>query len=355
MLERLVLGMDRARFDSVVISMLDEGNVGPRLRKRGVEVVALEMKRGIPSPRSVPKLVRTLRQFKPDVLQTWLYHADLLGLIAGAACRVPAVYWNIRCADVDLASYPRSLTVVRGALARLSRFPDAVVVNSEHGRRFHESIGYHPRRWEVIPNGFDTDVFRPRPELRLELRRQLNIPQDARVVGLVARFDVMKDHPNFLHAARRAADRDDRAHFVLVGRGIGHENRTLSTMIRELRLDRRCTLLGERTDIPELHSVFDVAALSSRGEGFPNSVGEAMACGVPCAATNVGDAHRLIGETGRIVPAQNPDALGAAIAELIGLSPDALHALGQEARERIVRTFGLRSVLSRYESLYATA
>jgi glycosyltransferase involved in cell wall biosynthesis len=346
MLTRLVTRTDRSRFRSVVVSMTDTGTLGPVIAGAGIPVEALGIRRGTIDPRGVTRLIRLLRRAQPDIVQTWLYHADLLGLIAARLGYAPHLAWNIRCSDMAGPS------VVRAILSRCSTLPETVVINSFAGRRFHEGIGYHPRRWECIPNGYDTALLRPDETARLRLRAALGIAPSAIVIGMPARYHPMKDHASFLAAARQMADSPDIV-FVLLGSGIEPVNRDLVRAIEVQGLMPRLRLLGERADMHAVYPALDIVTLSSAfGEGFPNVLAEAMACGVPCVATDSGDAAEILGEFGIIVPPRDPQALAEGWRRMIGLGADGRRALGLRARARIVENYDLDQIVSRFEALY---
>jgi glycosyltransferase involved in cell wall biosynthesis len=348
MLARLVTRLDPERHRSIVVSLTGLGAVGPMLAQAGISVFSLDIGRGRPDPRGLFRLVRLLRRLRPDILQTWLYHADLLGLLAKPAAPFCRLFWNIRCTESIEGG------LVRRLLAARSQAPDAVVVNSQTGRRFHEAIGYRPRRWEFIPNGCDTGVFCFDPTGRASVRGELGIPDNAVAIGLPARFHPMKDHATFLAAARLLAWRRPEAVFVLAGPGVDHSNRVLRDAIAAQGLAERVRLLGDRRDMASVYSALDIASLSSSfGEGCPNVVAEAMACGLPCAATDCGDAAELIGPAGRVVPVRDPVALAAAWEALCALGADGRRALGAVARWRIVDVYDLDRVTARYDALYS--
>lgn len=348
MLARLATGLDRDRYRSVVVSMTGPGVMGPPLASAGIELRTLDMRRGIADLRGITRLATILREVRPDILQTWLYHADLLGTVAQLLAPPCALIWNLQCAESIDAD------VVRRLLVWCSARPDAVVVNSLAGKHFHEQLGYWPRRWEHIPNGCDTSVFRFDAEARLGLRRELGIPYHAVAIGLPARFHPMKDHANFLAAAARlTAARPDTV-FVLVGPDVDPSNRALGETIASHGMTAHLRLLGERDDMTRLYSALDIATLSSAfGEGCPNVLVEAMSCGVPCVATDCGDAADILGPTGIVVPPRDPEALAAAWTRLISLGPEARLALGAEARDRIIGSYDLRAVVDRYDALYS--
>jgi glycosyltransferase involved in cell wall biosynthesis len=288
------------------------------------------------------------------LVQSWLYHADFLALIARLLRRrVPRLVWNIQCTDMRGDGLSRTGAVLRRLLAWSAAIPDAIVVNSRAGQEFHRSIGYRPRRWELIPSGIDTEEFRPDPAARARFRQALGLADETVLVGLAARFHPMKDHPTFLAAAARLAASEPRVRFVLSGTGADPGNRQLSDAVAGLGIADRVILLGERRDMPSFFAALDICALSSAyGEGCPNVLGEAMACGVPCAATDVGDSADVIGHSGTVVPARDPAALAAGIERLIGLGSEGRKALGAQARARIEQDYELGKIVARYEALY---
>jgi glycosyltransferase involved in cell wall biosynthesis len=352
---RLVCGMDEKRFENHVVSLIPAGAVGARIRSLGVRVDSLAMRRGRASPVAVMRLVRLLRHERPDVLQTWLYHADLLGLIAGYMAGQGCVVWNVRSSDMDMAHYRWLSGATVRACAHLSRLPQAVVVNSEAGRHFHEGVGYRPRRWVVIRNGLDTTEFRPDPAARRALRAEIGGGAEGVLIGLVARYDPMKDHRTFLQAAGILVRGGVNAHFVLAGDGVVAQNSNLGMLVREEGLVGRVYPMGRRDDVSRLLAGLDIVALSSVfGEGFPNVVAEAMACGVPCVVTDVGDAAAIVANTGLVVPRQSPEALAAALLEFVAMNSEERQRLGRLARARVEREFSLERMVSAYEDLYVS-
>jgi glycosyltransferase involved in cell wall biosynthesis len=353
MLYKLLVGMNRQRFSHVVVSLMDAGVLSKRIEALGVPVHALSMHCGRPNLAGLWKLMHLLRRERPDVLQTWLYHANLLGLIAGKLTRVPAIAWNIRCSNMDMHYYSRLSAMVVRILAWLSPLPDIALINTETGQKFHEGLHYRPRRWHVIPNGFDVSLFRPDPAARSYNRRLLGLPLNPILIGLIARYDPMKDHYTFLRAASHLLKDRSGIHFVLVGRNVAESNNDLTTIIQDLGISKHIHLLGERWDVPKIMQTLDILALTSAfGEGFPNVIGEAMACGVPCVVTNVGDAPLIVSNTGRVVPSRNPHALANAWGELIDLPTEERRRLGLAARQRIAQHFSLATVVAQYTALY---
>ena len=350
MLAKLVGAMDRARFSSTVISLTDIGQLGEQIESSGVAVHALGMKRGRPDIFALPRLIRLFRMLKPTIVQSWLYHADLLSTMAVKFLGLPILVWNVRCSDMDLKRYSPLTRWVQRLLAQWSATPAAVIVNSEAGKQLHEQVGYRPRRWDVIPNGFNTKRFHPDSSVRLSLWKEWQVPEDAVIVALVARVDPMKDHAAFLEAAQQVAKVRGNVHFFLVGK----DTETLAPAVAAKGLTDRVRILGYRSAIECLLPGVDVLCLSSAfGEGSPNVLGEAMACGVPCVSTDVGDARSIIGNTGLVVPVRDPASLAHAIIDLIDRGPAAREHLGRAARARIETEYSLARIVDRYTALYS--
>lgn len=348
-LRAVVCGLDKARFEQHVVSLTDAGYYGSALRQHGIEVTCLGMTRGLPSWRAWCEFRRTLRRFAPDVLQTWLYHADFLGLVSTLVGERARLIWNLRCAEMEFAHYSPLTRWLVGCMARLSDRPWGVIVNSAAGRRHHSTLGYHPRRWAVIPNGFDTTRFHPDPVARLRVRAALRIPLNTPLIGMVARVDPMKDHATLLDALAELAMRGTAPHCVL----IGADTETLAPAARVRGLGDIVHPLGARADVEAWLPGLDVHVLSSLGEGLPNVVGEAMACAVPCIVSDVGDAAVLVGATGRVVPPRDPPALAAAIADLC-VAADRVE-LGVRARQRVAEQYAWAPTIRRYADIYAEA
>lgn len=351
---RLVERMDRARFASEVVSLVEPGVLAERLRALDVPVRGLGMARGQPSPAGVWRLTAHLARSAPALLQTWLYHADLAGLLAGRLARVPHIVWNVRAADMDMSQYGRLSGLTRRACAWLSPAPDAVVVNSEAGLRHHDRLGYRPRRWVLIPNGIDTTAFEPDAELGTRVRAELGFGRDELVVGLVARVDPMKGHATFVQAAERLGEALPCVRFLLVGDGTGEgDSGPLQERLARSPVRPHVVGLGRRLDVARLMTAMDLVTQTSPfGEGFPNAIAEAMACGVPCVVTDVGDAAALVGETGVVVAPGDVDGLVAAWRRLLAEPPAERHARGLRARARIEARFDLAATVGRYERLY---
>lgn len=354
LLYRILSAMDPVRFENEVISLTDLGGLAGKIRATGIRVRALGMRRSVPNPFPLLRLSHWIRDSKAQVVQTWMYHANLIGgLAARLAGDIPAV-WGIHQADLD-PQWNRLLTLwTAKGCARLSgSFPRCIVFVSQASLQLHARVGYAAKRMEVIPNGFDLHEFRPDPAAGLSLRRELEIAEDTLVIGMASRFHPQKDHHNFVQAAARLQAMTPKAHFVLCGRGVTRDNTQLVQWIVEAGIQAQCHLLGERRDTPRLFAAMDIATSSSASEAFPLAVGEAMACGTPCAVTNVGDSALIVGETGKVVAPKDPAALAGAWRELIEAGPEVRRSLGMAARRRVQQHFDLSAIVERYQAVYA--
>lgn len=343
-----------------VVSLIGVGQIGQRIAALGIPVQGLGMRRA-PDPGGLLRLRGIVAALRPDVVQTWMYHADLVGGLAARLAGRGAVVWGLHNSTLDRSATRRTTRLVVSALARLSwRLPDAVVSVSRAAQDLHVAQGYDPRKFVLIPNGFDVGRFRPDPGARRATRAALGVRDGEVLIGMVARVAAQKDHLNFIRAAALLARSRPEARFLLCGgpdalNGLGAtpDNPHLAGPIRAAGLAGRFHLLGPRDDVPAVLAALDVATLSSAfGEAFPLSLGEAMACGVPCAATDVGDTAFLLGSTGRVAPPRDPAALAGAWEALVAAGPAGRARLGAAARARVAEHFELRRVAARYSALW---
>jgi glycosyltransferase involved in cell wall biosynthesis len=341
-----------AGFSSQVVSLTTDRPMGDRIRELGIPVTALGLRPGLPDPRLLSGVRKALRRFHPHLVQTWMYHADLVGGLAAKMEHVPVV-WNIRHTAGRMSDFKPATRLVVALNARLSHtLPVGVICNSTAGLQSHVNLGYAAEKMVIIPNGFELDIFHPDPAARKAVRREMGIPADTPLIGMCARYHPHKDHETFVHAAALLRQRNPVVQFLLWGQNIDWNNGTLAGWLDQYAVREAFHLLGYRTDSPSLAAALDVATLSSITEGFPNALGEAMACQVPCVATDVGDSAYILGETGRAVPPRNPRALAEAWGALLALPRPERETLGQAARKRITGQFDIRKTTAAYEQLY---
>ena len=349
-LVNLVTAMNHGEFENEVVTLLKPGPMAQALVQAGIPVTSMDLGRRRPNPGVLLSLIQYLRAKRPTILQTWLYHADFFGTAAAFFAKPEHLIWNVRSSEIDKPGIARSARYMARFLAMLSRRPDAIVINSHDGQRYHERIGYRPKQWIHIPNGVDLERFSPRRNERAMLRDRLGLPADAVVIGLVARYHPMKDVETFLRAASLFQQDHANAKFVLCGDGMMPDNAPLAELVGSLNLDRRVALLGRRPDIELIYPTFDALTLCSiGGEGFPNVLCEAMACDVPCVATDVGDSAEIIGNRRLIVRPGDWQALTQAWRTLFERAPQLAPESG---RSRVAACYSLQRMCADYESLY---
>jgi len=333
-----------------VVSLTGRGKYGPLLAEAGIEVTCLEMPPGRITAQGLRKLWQTMRKSKADVVQTWMYHANLLG---GAIARLGGqrnLCWGIRQSRLEPAQTSRSTLLVDRACARLSSvLPRLIVCCAENAMIAHAGRGYDPGRMLLIPNGYDLSAFRPDPAARAAVRSQLGLGDGEVVIGFVARHHPYKGHADLFRALAMLQGRNIRPTCLLVGTGMDESNSELGAAIAEAGLSGSLRLVGPRSDVPAVMNALDLHIMSSVTEGFPNVLAEAMACGTPCVSTDVGDAAQIVSDKGMIVPPRNPTALADAIAAMLAEAKGPFWAARQEAcRRHIADNFSLPLMIDRY-------
>lgn len=333
----------------IVVSLMNEGVYGPDLIEAGVELHCLGMSSGVRDlPGAIITLSRLMRRTKPDAIMSWLYHSDFIATLAAklSGRGTKRLAWNIRCAEMDLALYGKSTRIVLKLLAKLSGQPALIAANSHAGQRHHIKCGYHPKNWAFLPNGFDTDEWQPDPDAKSRLCQELGVSPNTALVGMVARKDPAKDHATLFTAMQMVRQKSLDAHLVL----IGHETDALEV---PNDLKPHVSALGLRRDVAKLVPALDIAVLaSSFGEGFPNVIGEAMACGIPAIGNDVGDVADILGGTGKTVQLKAPAEMAEAIAELLSEDADAKTYRKTAARKRIIDHYSLNAMNDRYLAVW---
>ena len=345
----------RNKIEFTVISMSDAGPVGRRLRQAGVPLYTLNMRSAASALVATGRLAGLIRKLRPDVVHTWMYHADLVGGLAARFAGAPSVVWSIHSFNIAGGMLRPTTRLVLKACAALSwKLPTKIISCSDAGVAVHIGAGYDPKKFVVIPNGVDMSRFRFDQSASASVREELDIPTNARIVGLVGRFDVQKNHLGFIQAAGHIHARYPDVCFVLAGKDVDSANSSLTFAIQDANVGKKIRLLGMRDDIPRLVSAMDVLASSSHGEAFPLVLVEAMACGVPCAVTNVGDCADIVGDAGHVVEAGDMSGLAESICGLLSLSPEERRLLGTRAAARVRDRYDLEKVARIYDDFYRT-
>jgi len=334
----------------VVVPLVSGGMFADELTDAGVEVRGLGMRPGRDLVRGTLRLARVLRELRPDLVVSWMYHACLLDLLArpfaGAAGRRARMVWFLQGsldAPDALSSHAR-LTV--RVLARSSRYPDAVAINSVAGRAQHEAVGFRPRHWVHLPNGCDTERFAPDAASRVDTRDRLGFAEDELVLLFLGRNHPEKGLDLLVDAIPLLDPLGPPTAFVLVGTGTDE-------VVVAGPPSCRVIALGERRDAPELLRASDALVLPSRTEGTPNAVIEAMATGIPCVVTDVGDCSDVVGTTGVVVATASVPDLLAGIESVRSMDADDRRRRGAAARDRAVARFALTDARARYRALWS--
>jgi glycosyltransferase involved in cell wall biosynthesis len=337
-----------------VVSLSDSGKYGPLLEIRGIGVTCLGMPRGRLTLSGLWQLWCLIRNLRPDAIQTWMYHADLLGGVIARLAGQSNVSWGIRQSDIAGTGTARSTILVAKLCARLSRLvPRTIICCAKKAADVHATFGYDAGRMRVIPNGYDLSVFKPNPAAGVELRAGLGIDPYNPVIGFVARFDPLKGHDNLLQALSLLKARGHTPACLLVGTGMEPNNTALAAMVADLGLKDQVYLLGRRNDIPTVMNALDLHVMSSYSEAFPNVLAEAMACGTPCVSTDVGDAAEILGETGWILPPCDTEALAVAMAQALDMHGSADWTTRQDAcRAHICANFSIDKMVKFYHSAW---
>ena len=355
MLLKLLEHIDRKKYKPYVISLVSEGQIGPCIKKLGIPVFAMGMDKFWLSLFPLLRLFKILRQIRPDIVQTWMYHADLLGGLVARLAGVKKIVWALRNSNLSPKLTKNSTIRIAKICALLSSWlPVEILSCSKRAGKIHVDLGYSGEKMKIIPNGFDLESFQPSLKSRRSVRAELELPNNAFLVGLIARYDSQKNHVGFMSAAAQVRQSIPNVYFLLAGEGVDDSNRVLKRIISRNDLKNHIYLLGQRADMPRIMASLDVLAISSFGEAFPNVLGEAMACGVPCVVTDVGDSAEIVGKTGRVVPSGDMQGLAKHIMEILRIPKEERELLGQKARLRVEENYDIRLIVKQYENNYKT-
>jgi len=337
-----------------VVSMRGEGVLGARLRQGGVEVIDLEMQGVAGSSRGLLRLWRLLRRRRPDVVQTWMYHADLIGGLVAHLAGIRAVSWGVRNSGVDLGQSSRSSRITAWVCARVSGWvPGVIVACARKAVQVHQRWGYRADRMLVVPNGYDLALWHPDAAQGAGLRAEWGVPADAILLGSVARWNPLKDHQNLLAALALCVRTQPDLRCALIGLGMSRDNAELVALARHYGVLDHLLFLGRHDDVPALMRALDVHVLSSKAEGFPNVVCEAMASGVACVVTDVGDAADIVAGHGWVAPPRDAAGLADAIGQaILAVRSPQWPARRDAARASVAQRYSLQAMVDRYETVW---
>lgn len=292
------------------------------------------------------RLIRLVRRVRPKILHGYLGTSNILAVCLKPFCPGMKVIWGVRASNMELERYGWLDRLLYWIECRLSQCADVIIVNSHVGLDYAVSHGFPREKMVVIANGIDTERFYPDRHARARVREMWGIRAEAYLIGLVGRLDPMKGHMTFVRAAAVLMTQRPDVRFVCVGDGPELYQRRLVALTEELGLKDRLHWVPASENIASLYNAFDIATSASYyGEGFSNAIGEAMACGIPCVVTDVGDGKLIVGETGSVVAAGDPKALALAWKNMLEMGPAERERQGQCARARIVQNFSLARLI----------
>ncbi|MGF1610072.1 MAG: glycosyltransferase [Kiloniellales bacterium] len=356
-LVELVRGLDRHAYTPTVLTYYPDGALETELKAADASLVCLDKGGRWDNLSFLRRLRATLRQLDPQILHSYMTTANLFALAARGAAPRARLVWSLRASAMDHRRYgPRlgfPLALTERIELALCRRPAIILPNSQAGQAHLLGRGVPADKVTVIENGIDCARFRPRPEARARIRAEWGLAPDVPLVGLAARLDPMKGHAVFLEAAALALRQRPALRFVFIGEERQPLANELKRQAETLDLGERLIWAGARRDMPEALNALDVQVSASLfGEGFSNAVGEAMATGVPCVVTDVGDSARIVGEEGVVVPPGDARALAEGWDRILALPPRARQALGERCRARILEHFSLERMVARTSALY---
>ncbi|WLP95225.1 glycosyltransferase [Psychrobacter sp. M13] len=344
--------------EHIVISLMGKGKYGSLLKEHSIETYYLELSRGKLSLSPLILLKKIIKNEKPDVVQTWMSHADLIGGLVSKLSGHKNIVWNIRHSNLTFrASNIKTNAVVMTCMAVSKIIPKKIICCSEKTYKDYGGHGYPKSKMTVISNGYDFEKFNTDIESRNKIRKELNIADDTNLLGMVARYDPNKNHQGLLRALKLVKDHNSNFQTILVGRDLNNNNENIKSLIKNLELEDHIILLDQRSDIPSIMNALDVNILSSiSGEGFPNVLAEAMACGTLCVATDIGDSKVIIDNYGWIVEANDDKLLADAILKALELkkTPAQWNKMKVLARKHITDNFSISLMIERYNKVWSS-
>lgn len=335
-----------------VISLTKLGPLGEQFIASGYDVHALNIRK-----RSFLLALLTLwkhiRVFKPNVIQTWMYHSDLLGGIVGRLAGISNVIWNIRNTEIPQSKFSKTYFIIRICALLSNYVPRKIICCADSAKWHHERLGYCKEKMIVIPNGYQVNSDLPGSQEILSMRQSLGITPDILIIGAVGRFDLIKGYDIFIEAANFLDKSfEGQILFLMVGREMTNENPLLKKLISEKGGDANFMMIGERNDVSRLISTLDIFCLSSRSEGFPNVLAEAMLMQVPCVVTDVGDSRKIVGKYGIVVKRNDPRELANGILKFLNMSREQRKYFGSSGRDTIIKNYSIDSVANAYSETY---
>jgi glycosyltransferase involved in cell wall biosynthesis len=354
MLFNLACEHHKKGIEMCVVGLTGDGLIGERIKQLGITVKSLGMRPGILDIQALTSLDKIVRDFKPDIIQSWMYHSDLIGSLLAIKRRNIPVLWGLHHTINETGSMKTATIFIVKLNAFLSRWlPSKIICCSNATYKTHMDLGFISDKMIVIQNGIDIEKFQIDDSARHSVRSDLGLGKSIPLIGMLARFHPQKDHRTFILAAEILISMIPDVHFILAGKDIETGNSKLVSWIKSAGLEKHFHLLGLRADSSRLYAALDIGTLSSaNGEGLPISICEAMACGLPCVVTDIGDSSEVIGETGITVQPGNPIELANGWKKILSLNAEEYAKMRIQARSRIERLYNIIETADRYHNIY---
>lgn len=353
MLKRLIEADPITISNTVVVSLTSLGVIGESLRNQNVKIHTLNLSPlGFNTLIVLWQLIKLIRHYQPDIVQTWMYHADLLGGFAARLAGCRNVVWGIRSTAIPQGFLSVTFWLVRLCAICSHIIPCKIICCAQSAKAAHIQLGYAAHKITVISNGYDFSTFEQYSNSRAKARMEWGFNDNEIVIGVVGRFDPLKDFHNFIAAASILSAKCDNVKFLMIGRNLELSNHTLSGWIDNYGLVKNFQLVGEQLDVPFFLSAMDIFCLSSVNEAFPNVVVEAMAMGLPCVVTQAGDAADIVGNNDFVVPVKDSVSLANALLRMYDLSPEERINLGKKGSKRVREKYDIKNIRQQYEKMW---
>ncbi len=351
MLIKLLSSIDRTKFDPTVFCLSNNLVLRPELEAIGISVQSYRINSPLYLAFHLIKFIKDCREFSPDILQGWMYHGNILAWVASLFTQAKLIF-GVRVALYDFNFERFSTRVIIRLGALLSKAANKIIYVSQIAKDHHEAIGYQSANSCVLANGFELNKFQPNDDYRRQYRLLMNIDDQDLLIGYFARFHKMKGHFDLIEAFSQVHHQFPKTKLALAGFHVDESNLELRAKLNQLKLNKHVLLLGDLSNPERILPALDIFVSPSHQEGFPNVVGEAMACQIPCVVTDVGDSAICVGDTGVVVPAMNPKLLAQGICQMIN-NPNRT-MLKVKARQRIETEFSLSDIVKKYEKIYTS-
>lgn len=343
-----------SKLEQEVFSLLVPGQIAPRIRAAGVPVTSLNLRRSVDMLVNIGPLIKAVGAFSPDIIVGWMHHGFMSAWMAQKFLKnKPPVIWNVRHSLSDIKHEPLPTQAILRFASMVSKSAAAIIYNSHASKEQYGEIGFSDDRAIVVANGFDCEKFSPNLSARAKLNEMVDVDADTPVIGMVARHHPMKDPGSLIRAFDRSRQATGKGHLLIVGKGMDLPPEDVATAMSEIQSSEHITLHDQRLDVAEWLPGLDILVMPSAwGDAFPNVLGEAMACGVACLATDVGDAKYIIDDARRISPPQDPAALAENLQQLVSMTKDERQKIGHQGRARIVQHFSMSNIADQYSAVY---